>query len=371
MQHDLDTSTVSAATFDKLQTILKAEPSNALAHVLLGQSYDAIGMRDMAREQFAEAYRLDPERSTEVLRRFKEKYHSDSPATSFMEWVEIRQTFPLDDDVREMETVVALMFGTVSTAESAYIAERKHGHPLMGVATMISKRRSVQRRYAEALRLAQTDVSLHPADIEALIAKAAALNGSNQYQAAISTVNPVYLRAPYRPGIAYHLSLASHRAGLNEAALEPALFNLARSTSKRDQLEGVALLELILPHVSAERITASLDNASKKIDITGYRANYHHNLGLLFEKLGDSTRAGMELRSAVTVSASNSQWMMDLGRIDESEGKYKEALQCYLAAQTMSPGSDEIAMHLRRYEMRLVNRENDLAWRLKDALRGH
>ncbi len=370
VQHDLDMNAVSQSTFDKLQTVLTQEPSNALAHVLLGKSYDAVGMREMAKEQFAKAHVLDPARSKEILRQFKEKYRTDNPASAFMDWVEIRQTFPKDDDIREMETVVALLFETVSTAESAYISERKHGHPLMSVATMISKRRSVQKRFAEALQLALTDLKLHPNDAEALIAKAAALNGLGQYKEAILAVRPVYLRWPYQPGIAYHLAAANHHDGRDQAALEPALFNLARSSSDRDQQEAIALLQLILPGVSNEVLASNLERVGKRIDQTAYHSEYHHSLGLLFEKQGDFNAAERELRTAVDGNKPRSQWMLELGRVNESKGRYREALECYLAAETMSQGSVETVARLNRYEMRLVNRPNDLAWRLKDVMRG-
>jgi hypothetical protein len=49
--------------------------------------------------------------------------------------------------------------------------------------------------------------------------------------------------------------------------------------------------------------------------------------------------------------------------------QYNDALEDYRLAARLSPSDKEIARGLNRLEVRLQEKDSDLAWRLKDMLR--
>lgn len=370
VKRDIDRNKVTEKTFAEMQKILKGDPDNADLHLLLGRCYDAAGMRDMARESFVEAHRLDPSKTQVVLEAFKRKFNGTKPATGFNDWVQIRKTYATDNDVRLMETLVYALFGTVAAAESSYLSERNHGHDLMGIATLLSQVRSSQKNFAKALELAESDLAMHPNDDNALIAKATALNGLGQYERAAFVMLPLHRLYPLQFGTGWNLATSYHHMGKHELALKPALFNLAAVGTSPEKVDpAIRKVVEILPHVSSAARSESMKAVATMLDQTAYRSNYHYALGRAFEQYGDLAAATREYQAATIKVNSDPKHLFALGRVYEAQGEYKEALQTLMAAQTGDPDAHDIMMALRRLEMRLINQPNDLAMRMKDMLR--
>jgi tetratricopeptide (TPR) repeat protein len=367
LKAQIEAQQVSQTTFDSLQAILKAEPNNALAHVLLAKSYDALGMREMARDEYALAHKLDPQRPKDALAEFKTLYGSDTPANAFRNWVEIRKVYPRDPDVAEMENIVALLFTTVAEAENSYVAEQKHGHALMGIATMMSVKRSTAHRYADALRLANADLKLHDTDINATIAKATALNGLGRYQDCIKTIEPAFAKFPFQGGTAYNLAIAYERSGLYEAALLPALMNLSRANEGVDHEVATKMVARLFTKVSPKTKASTLATVQKKLGNTRFQNELHLGLGEVYENMGNPGAALVEYKAALDRDPNNGKLVLKLASASERAGDYELALQAYMSAQTLLH-DEEVVERLRRLELRLINPDNDFAWRLKSAL---
>jgi tetratricopeptide (TPR) repeat protein len=357
---------VTDSTFTRLAAIIKQDPKNAEAHALLSQCYDAIGMDSMAKDAQSQANKLNPGGPSQKLAHFKQQFNSDNPGASFAAWMEARKSFPSDADVRLMEDVIFNTFGNTESARKAFLRAQQKALPR--VAASLAKVRNNEHRYPEALRLADAELKIDPADTDALAARTAALIGLNRYEEAEHTIGPLFERHPFDFYAAYLYSISSAHDRRPQAALKPALYALASAGSDDQKRQARELVGDLMRKIPDSYVDATLAECSNAIDRSVSPAEYHFELGEVFSKLGEYNQARFEYRTATQLNGTNARYFHALGLIYERQSKHEEAMAAYRTAHLLDPQNVAYGDAWNRESMRVTNQKNDLASRLRDAL---
>lgn len=358
---------VNAGTFDKLAEIIKRNPANAEARTVLGKCYDAVGMSGMSKDQLDEASRLDPDGPSAKLAKFKSQFNSANPGQSFTLFMEIQTLFPHDRDVELMDEIISETYGNVQRAETAYLANYSH-RTLPQIATALSKHRQEQHRYKEALQLAEADLKIDPDDMEAMVAKSGALIGLGRYEEAEHTAAPVFENWQSHFGAAYNLAVACDFDQRSQAALRPALFAVAFARTEAEKNKSEQLAASLMRKVPAYYSDAVTIECSNIIDRLPPAAEFHYILGGIYSKFGQHNQARYEYQRAVEFDSTKAQYLFALGMVDERQAKFRDAISAYAGAHLLEPQNELFTTSWTRLMQRMRNKENDLAWRMKEAM---
>jgi tetratricopeptide (TPR) repeat protein len=364
---------VSEQTLGILQKEIEANPNSGDARALLGQCYDMLGMRELAREQYDIANRVDPNRSIGVLEHFHYTMQTGDPADAFLDWVQIRKQFPLDPEVRLYEEAIARCFQTVAAAEQAYLAEKEHGHNLRSVDAMLSTMKaSRNHEYELALNYANFEMDKH-INAESLFAKAFALNGLKRSGAARLIASESFRRNAIYPGAGREYAIACMAVGSYKEAVNPAVFNLVVWEEGSASKPAEELLAQVFSKVPQKDIDEAMKPAKDLLGKSNLAARMNTSLFHVYKQIGRNNEAERVLtKGASEGHLSADGWYM-YGQLMEQKNDLKAARAAYQEAALVDPTDSGKYEHacdgLEHRAMRLENKPNDLAWQLKDALR--
>lgn len=366
---DLSVRKVDQQTFDSLVSFIKANPHDALAHSLLARCYNHLGMHDLAREQFEIAFGLDAGCSRQVLESFKHKFASNEPASAFPDWVEIREAYSNDPDVELMESIVFRLYGTPSDAESIYLHEIGKRRALHEINLEMSVYESGRKNFKRALELADNDLFAHLSDF-GWLSKVRALNGLQQYQQALPLAVRLYRGNAFTIGAGQQLATAYMGCNKAQSAIAPAAINLFVWSSPEAVESAHKLLESVLASVPAGEIDAALKPAEQVASRAGVLPKYRLAMAETFVRMKMNSRALNELELAMAENSVDPKiYSLHASLLSGSPDDCQRAQASLQKSIQFDPLNVEYRKISERLSQRLANQPNDIAWRIKSALR--
>lgn len=360
--------TVSQAAFDELSASLRDNPNDADAHLLLSRCYDAVGMPSLAHDEFAIARKLHPSITQAVLAEFKTILQKGDPADAFKIWLELKELFPNDADVKQYGQVINEVFLNVEGAESMELSERKHGHKLAGVDGAYAHIRYKQGRYSDAVRIAQYDLNMHADYAPAAVTKAEALNAMGHHREAAFTTLGIYRANPFAIGIAREYAKGLIGSGHYDLAVMPALCNLALMAGVPEaDRRAVEIARQAIGKASAKTTTDAFAQFDRTMKRSSLGSNYYWGLSKLYTSLGENEKALTNALKALEYVEVSPAQLVNVAACEERLGRFDLAIKYLDNASKIAAGEER--HKILRQMLRVANRQNDLAWRLKHAIK--
>lgn len=371
LRGEIQSRNVSQATLDRLTSIIKANPSDAEAHILLARCLDSINLRQSAHEEYEAARKANPTSMHKLLLEFKRTCKVGNPADGFTTWLELREMFPTDPAIKTYSEIVGSNFRTTDDAIDIYMSERAHGHGMPFVDTGFAKLRNEHNDPNDALRLANYELTTHRNDRGALLQKATAYLLLKSYKEAAIVGYHLYKMDPAYPGAARVLSEALTASGNYKEAVEPAMWDMLLSMSGSEQERQNAISRCArLYSITKASASTTIVEMKARFGNSAFGGDLACGLASMYELLGDNRKALAEAQEAASAVSAKTFYRLTAARIEEKLGLYDEAiLHLENAYDPGKPLSPDVQAQLFRVRAKVHNKSNDLAWRLKDALR--
>jgi tetratricopeptide (TPR) repeat protein len=360
-----------AATIARLEKLLAAEPENAYAHLLLSECLKQEGYFDLADEQMklAQKYNQVP---AESLRYLKLKIHRGDLPDAYKMLEIVRKRYPNDPSVKLLDALKFEMGGKSPYARQQYKALVESRDRPLGAASALAGHLLDDKSYFAAAALAQLDLDISPNYAAANLIRGQALLAMHREAQAIIPLQRAFEDQPLHPDTAWPLAQCYLKLNKNDKALEPLLFAMARSKNDSElypRLNATKQVIRVLPKPFVEK---TIQDASTVINRTPYSAYFHTAVGTTFDRLNRRNEAFVQYLQAVTADKNFVPALYRLGRSMERVKKdYATAKDLYTRAYMLDPKYRLNLAALDRLQMRVYNRDNDLAWQLKDLFNGN
>jgi len=361
--------TISPELLSSLESILEREPENYRAHLLLGEYYEHLSLKDQAAAQYEWAAANAPNDPQAMINLIKLQVRSGRLQAAGALVKEAKKRFPKDAQVDFWEGNFSFE-SDPNKAESAYLRAIHENEQIVGLPTALAEIRLKQRRYMEAYLLASVDISHDRKFWTAYKIKGFAAFGMGKFTEAVSLLSVAFDHLNGRAKSAKGLAMAALRSGQYNIGLEPALVHLALTSSlnetSSEQKQLVINLWRHVPQDEARGILARTEGLYGLPD----NSSYHFAMGDVFDKLGLVSEAVQEYQRGLAIKPDFARGLYRLARdLELYYHRYGDALEDYQAASRLSPSDEEISQSLNRLAVRLHERDGDLAWRFKDLLR--
>lgn len=370
IQAQLDKEQTDNATFDKLGEIISKEPTNYRAHLLLGNCYDKLGLPEQAQEEYRLATKYGPNEPKAYVELIKSQVRLGQPGSAMILLAESRKKFPKDPEVQFWVGNWFLSQNKFPEAEAAYMLAMEQSKYVIGLFSALAEVRLSQGRYAEAIALADGDISLAPQYLMANRVKGLALKQLGRYGQATKPLGIAFKQAPNKEGVAEAYAKCAYWSGHFKEAVFPALITLEQSASM-DANNPVEknLLEQILRKVTDNDLKSGLA-AMDMLRRKKTKAAFHFALGDVLDRIKKPYFAVEQYRLGLEKEPTFYRGWYRLGKDLESYYRdYDQALLCYQKAHAFKPEDREISYSYLRLADRIAQRKSDLSWQLKDIIK--
>lgn len=369
LERRVEDGVADQAVISALGQIVSRDPKNARAHFVLGRALDMAGFASLAEEEFRKADELDPTRPGALLELFQSKLDADDRVGAYKLLGYMAYRFPEDPSVLYMQGLFAFSQGNNQRAEEKLSQALRSPKAVVGVKSMIAALRINQKRYDEAVNLADADLKTKPDHFYANLMKGQALFLSGHSRQAIPYLKEAFNQRPVHPGAAELYARACQQQGLYADALEATLYEMALTTKHAD-LEKVKLRAAYLLRFSNARITANVAAmARRRLAGRSEAPRLYFALGDVLDRLGRRREAIGQYKLGLAEDPRLGRGWYRLARDFEHTGDISNAMLCYIKALELNPEDTQIVLSANRFHNRLVNRKRDVAWQLKQLIR--
>lgn len=358
---------VDEKDFASLSDIVSRNPDNAYAHFLLGRCYERAGMLETAHEHHANAEKLirSPE---ELVQRLRHHIESGEILEAYNITPMVARHNKNDPNVDLMEILFLQENGLLDQAELRYESLLKRPDAPLAAATGLAAIKLVRGQSEQAIRLADLDLRKDQTYVGALLAKAQALAQLGKTNEAISCLNLALKERPFNKTANYLMSRYLIKMGNFDAALAPALTNLACSDFLSVLQEAKDLVKLVLKVLGPEKSTAIVAAQDQMIDRTQYAMKYHYYLSEVYDELGQGKAAMSQIEKAIALDPEYDFNNYMLGRLKEKYFyDWDGAMKSYHTTRKLKRSNYLNQLALLRLNSRMYNQKRDLAHRLKEA----
>jgi tetratricopeptide (TPR) repeat protein len=361
--------TISPELLLALESILESEPENYRAHLLLGEYYEHLSLKDQAMAQYKLAAAHAPNDTQAMINLIKLQVRSGQLQAAGVLVKEAKKRFPNDAQVDFWEGNFSFE-SDPNKAESAYLRAIHENEQIVGLPTALAEIRLKQRRYMEAYLLASVDISHDRKFWTAYKIKGFAAFGMGKFKEAVGLLSVAFDHLNGRAKSAKGLAMAALRSGQYSIGLEPALVHLALTSGLTEtSFEQKQLVMNLWRHIPLEEARGILERTEGLYGLPE-NSSYHFAMGDVFDKLGLVSDAVQEYQRGLAIKPDFARGLFRLAYdLEVYYHRYNDALEDCRAAARLSPSDEEISQNLNRLELRLQERDTDLAWRLKDMLR--
>ena len=358
------------AALAKLEALIKREPDNTEAHMLCGTLLQYMGFEKLADEQYAIVDKLDPTRPTSALAQFKTKLALQGPHAAYEYLRYVEGHFPNDPSVLLMQGMIERTNGNQIEAEYYYQTALRLHPNTPGIASALAALRIMQKRYREAINLADLDLKLkkdHPA---ALLAKGQALVLMGRSDEAIPHLQKVLGDSSLERKEPADLIVNAYvQNGQCSEALLPALIAMSRISMKDTALidRYKTRLLFLLNRAKCSELGNSLEIALKDIRDIDRQAWLCYAAGDVLDRGGCLKEAEVAFSLGLRYRPMGRGYLR-LAKTNEKRGDSKGAYLFYgQAAMTDGKDPEVVAANLRNKAF--TDHKGDLAWQLKNWLR--
>jgi tetratricopeptide (TPR) repeat protein len=226
-------------------------------------------------------------------------------------------------------------------------------------------------RYGDAVRLAAEEIKRHPEVLLARKAMGLAYFGMRQKAEAVAPLTVAFEKLPSSSEVSNALAQSLIYCGKWDQALLPALVFLHRTSLDQVVDPKAKAMAVKIIQKCSPPVVAGIPELARTVDRRAGSATFHFNLADVLDKAGQYDLAISEYESGLHINPHFARGLFRLGcDLEVYKQDYKDALQLMALAHSLAPDDREIAFRFERLRMRLQTRNNDLAWELKDWLRG-
>lgn len=346
--------------------------------MITGQMLEARGYGSLAEQMYQQADKCDPQGPNSNLQTFYLKLREEGALSAAQYLGYLAERFPDDPGVLLMEGMIARMHRHYPEARYYYERAAEINPDTPGVNTALASLEMINRKYSKALQLVDEELKRHPNDPSASVAKGQILLLTGKPAEAIEPLEKAYHFETSsvlvdKRLVADLLLTACSSAGKNADALEYGMQVLASTKTTDDTAMNAIKRKLrpllkTVPQNELLNIEAIVENQCGN--------NKHHLATLRFGLADILDRAGLDLAAnklfrgglqlMPTAARGNFRLGVSLIRNRDYANGYIYTRQAYLEDQY----DPAIVNSYVRINSRLNNRSRDLAWRLRDLLRG-
>jgi len=371
IEKEIETEKVSNASAQELEQIIEVDPKNARAHLLMAESLQLLGLKDQALDQFKLGVTYGQNYPPAYVGLVKQYLRQGQigPAKALIQ--EAKKRFPQNHEIEFWLGNFYQSREQYRDAMKEYGEALKSQKPILGLGSAIAKVNLRNGNYYDAVVFANQDLRLKPNFPLANEIKGLALNNVGRYQDAIPALAIAFNANPYNIDVAHAYAQCLYWDGKYQAAMPPALVNMAFSSrlNGNDPKSKRLVAEIMNCLSNEKKIAELIVSTGMKFPINKMPA-YHFALGDVLDRNGYNRLAMREYQTGLALKPDFGRAWYRLGLDYESiDHNYQAALECYKKASISLPGEKLIALQESRLEDRLANRKDDLAWQLKDKMR--
>lgn len=357
------------ALFKALEERIKKNDKDVQAHYLIGQMLEGDGYSELAKEQFLLVKKLDPAFSAQILDSFVVLLNNENLATAMRCITFVRTNYPDDPSLKFLEGCLARQNGKVREAEVLFNQAVHGGSPVVGTASALAVIYCMNGFYDRALTLAEYDLRLNPKLRAGNIAKGRALLGLNRDIEAIPYLQTTFKVAPTTSGLGRELAGALVKSGRSDLALTPAIVDLSGELHKSELETSKSFVMTLMKSTTQAQNDKAAAEAAKLLPDPSDSSRMYLALADVYDRLNDPQSAVEARVSGLKLGPTYVRGYYRMGQSLERLNRYGAALDFYKKAYLLDSGNQFYATAYARMQQRFANKDNDIAWRLKDCLR--
>jgi tetratricopeptide (TPR) repeat protein len=361
-------------TFDRLEKFIKDDDKNTQAHYVLGLALKKAGYGELSEEQFKLIQQTDPQFTRRVLDEFRTAIDKEDLLAAYEYTAFVRDVDP--DNAHLMYLDALLLIGEDRYAEAAakLSAAIRHDPALSGASSALGMIHLDKGNFSQAKQMALHDLRANPRHHQGNVVLGRALVGLHQYAEAEQPLKIAYETSGITPGSGRAYADDLIKLGRYQDALAPCLVDLACESKKLPLEQSKKVAETILPRISSDDISKAINQADAHLKGTSFEWRMYETLSDVFDRTGDYRNAAIVRTKGLLLEPNYTRGYFRMGQSleqchDCGHDNYRNAAKFYEKAYEHEPTNLDYLLSYRRCLERVRNRDNDLAWRLKDWLK--
>ena len=361
---------------EQLGQFLEKNPANYQAHLLMGNCYERLGLYDQALAELELATKYGPDDPAPISELIRQQMTLGRTKSTPSLLQQAQKRFPGDPGITFLSGNWLLSSShDVPGAEKLFRSAAETGARVPGLNLSLAQIAMGKNEFEEAIKECDEELKIEPGAPEALLIKGMALAQSVQFAAALPPLKAVWALSEYklRPGLARAYAQAAYWNGKFEEAIEPAILQLAIDGKKEDSAMENLLAQCLrrAPRANAQEAVAAATNSLDHNATIFKDGSFHRKVAQVLARVGMDRQAVEEYGACLRRNNDDGYALVGLAREFETNfPEYRFALALYQRVQRFHPEIINVDNAIARLEERIRDRETDLAWRLKDWLRG-
>jgi tetratricopeptide (TPR) repeat protein len=367
----------SEQLMNDLAKMIEKDPTNYQAHFLLAICYQRIGLPDESLPELKLAVQNGPEDPAPILGLIREASQLGQSDLAAQVATIAHDRFPKNPEVQFWQANFVLQRGDrLGEADILFKKLIRSGQSIPNLKLSLGQLRFAQKKYDEALSLANEQLAQSPYQPAANLLKGNIYMMRSDYQNAYVPLKRAYARLVFTQGVAKAYAEACFWTGHYQEALEPAIVRIALAAVKGEQDKTIeTIFKQAAQRVPKDKVEAIVYTCSNKLDTFPkfhQASTFHRMLAQCLSSIGMHTLAVTEFQRGVKSAPDDPAINFLLAReLELYCGKYDQALDYYKKAKIEHVDVKDIDLYIEHLQTRIRARQDDLAWQIKDWLHGN
>lgn len=353
---------------EKAAVGIKQNPLDFRQHFILARAYERLGLEELAGSEYNTAEKSGLPFETFALETLKKKVLASQFGSAMTYYQFAKKFYPKDSSVLITSAIQLHKEGKLDEEEALLKGLVSSGKLELGVLTALGSLRLEKLQFEEALKLFDKDLEQNPSYEPALLGKAKTLEQTGRYGSSLAIVIPLYLKDPYRSGLAALVANCFCHLDKYKLAVKPGIVSLAVARTVTEMDQAKSRMNLIWRMVPPAERAPELFSVFALLDRTVYGARMHFALGSALQQAGFMRDAELQFKLGLSMEPDHSSAYLHLADIYQNYyHNRRSTLAALLAYILHAPGDTKVlkrAQRLRQEE----TKERDIALRIKDRV---
>jgi tetratricopeptide (TPR) repeat protein len=367
----------SEQLMNDLAKMIQTNPENYQAHFLLAICYQRMGLPDESLPELKLAVQNGPNDPAPILGLIREAAQLGQSDLAAQVATIAFNRFPENPEVQFWQANFALQTGNrLAEADKLFNKIIKKGVKIPDLKLSLAQLRYAQKKYGEALSLANEQLAETPLLPAANLLKGNIYMMRSDYQNAYLPLKRAYAKLVFTRGVAKAYAEACFWTGHYQETLEPAIVRIALAAVKGEEDKTIeTIFKQAARRVPKETVEKIVNVSSNKLDSFSkfhQASTFHRMLAQCLSSVGMHSLAVTEFQRGLSTAPEDPVLNFLLAReLELYCGKYDQALEHYKKARLANVDEKDIDLYIEHLQTRIRARQDDLAWQLKDWLRGN
>lgn len=370
---------LSESQLQQLDALIRAHPDEAYLHYLLARHQRRLGYTQLADETINAAHNrpdasgffkklmeqqvanAEIDRALNVMK-YANHWHSNSDigiALTAFYFNEEALVAPADKQTQLKQKV---------TVEISRLASHKETWP-PGVGGLLGHIEYTQGHDTRAIEFADIDLRKDPHLQLANQVKGLALFQQGNMKASIQPLSEAFAANPENGRTTPSYAQALIACGQDKQALAPAFYALTQASDAAQLKVFEKRLTRLLLRLDGPFVDATISDVTRRARWTSQFYTFYFALAEAYEQMDKPEQALRCYALACSYNKAPTTALSRMGRLHQNAGRYKEAHDCYALSALSNQENISAKLAFNRLADRLANRDNDVAWKLRDWLR--